>query len=220
MARARDLLATRDTYLSTSPLFGVQFRTTFDAISVCRFVKTNRNYQDRRHVCIVDDCVWSGAFPRQFRVAVPKRPNATFRGPQGTTGCEPRTTRASWSERRLGLVARDTYLSTSPLFGVQFRTAFDAISVCRVLRKNEPELSGQTTRMYRRRLRLVRRISTTIPRCGTKTPKRDFSGSTRNNRVRAENNTRLVVRTAARARGQRHVPVNLASIWGSISHGF
>jgi hypothetical protein len=75
------------------------------------FVKTNRNYQDRRHVCIADDCVWSGAFPRQVRVAVvPKRPNATFRGPQGTTGCEPRTTRASWSERRLGLVVRDTYM--------------------------------------------------------------------------------------------------------------
>ena len=29
-----------------------------------------------------------------------------------------------------------------------------------------------------------------------------------------------VVGTAARARGQRHVPVNLASVWGPISHAF
>ena len=34
-----------------------------------------------------------------------------------------------WSERRLGLAAGDTYLSTSPLFGVQFRTLFHAFSV-------------------------------------------------------------------------------------------
>jgi hypothetical protein len=41
-------------------------------------------------------------------------------------------------------------------------------------------------RVYGRRLCFVRRICATIRCCGTVAPKLDFSGSTRNNRVRAE----------------------------------
>ena len=85
---------------------------------------------------------------------------------------------------------RDTHLSTSALFGVQVRTLFDTFSVWRVLRKNKPRLSAPIVRVYCRRWRLVRRILATIRRCPTVAPKRDFSGSTRNNRVRAEKSTR------------------------------
>ena len=85
---------------------------------------------------------------------------------------------------------RGTHLSTSALFGVQIRTLFDAFSVWRVLRKNEPELSAPVVRVYCRRWCMVRRIFATIRRCRTVEPKHDFSGSTRNNRVRAEKSTR------------------------------
>ena len=77
---------------------------------------------------------------------------------------------------------RGTHLSTSALFGVQIRTLFDAFSVWRVLRKNEPELSAPVVRVYCRRWCMVRRIFATIRRCRTVAPKHDFSGSTRNNR--------------------------------------
>ena len=114
---------------------------------------------------------------------------------------------------------RDTHLSTSALFGVQIRTLFDAFSVWRVLRKNEPELSAPVVRVYGRRLCLVRRICATIQRCGTVAPKLDFSGSTRNNRVRAEKSTlpwsERWLGLAAETR-----TVNLGSVWGPISHAF
>ena len=66
---------------------------------------------------------------------------------------------------------------------------------------------------------MVRRICATIRRCGTVAPKLDFSGSTRNNRVRAEKCTSTWCERRLGLAAETRT-VNLSSVWGPISHAF
>ena len=99
------------------------------------FVKTNRNYQHRY-------CVYVRTLPRNVHNPMCLCDNTTLQyrsaqirlfgahKPQGTTGCEPRKVRARGIIRTAARARGPRqHLSTSPLFGAQFRTLFHAFSV-------------------------------------------------------------------------------------------